>query len=91
MNNPRYRVKFKWVKWKGNFYKAGELLPPEFSWRDKEHNVNGSRIQLVTPEEVNEFEELDDLEDIVEESIVSESIPLSEVKLPPKPISIKLD
>lgn len=91
MNNPRYKVKFKWVKWKGNFYKAGELLPPEFSWRDKEHNVNGSRIQIATPEEVAKLEEVGELEDIVEEPIVSEPTPLNEVKLPPKPISIKLD
>ena len=43
----RYRVTRQWVKHKGKMYLVGELLPVEFSEREKFRNIYSSRIASV--------------------------------------------
>ena len=46
----RYQVKGKWVKHKGVMYDNGELLPEDFTERDKYRNLYSSRIVKVAIE-----------------------------------------
>lgn len=52
----RYRVKFKYVKFKGVMYQAGELLPSTFSEKDRFRNIYPSRIEQVDVEEPDKEE-----------------------------------
>ena len=42
----RFIVLYQWVKYKGKMYKAGELLPPEYTNRDRYRFLYPSRIGL---------------------------------------------
>lgn len=50
----RYRVKRKFIKFKGKMYKVGELLPPTFTEREMYRNIYPSRIEAVEMPEVDE-------------------------------------
>lgn len=43
----RFKVTRSWIKHKGVLYRAGELLPVEFTLRDKIRNLYPSRIGVV--------------------------------------------
>lgn len=48
----RFKVARKWVKWKGKVYYEGELLPPNFTEKDKYRNIYSRRlIKVEIPDE----------------------------------------
>lgn len=50
----RFIVTRQYIKYKGTLYKKGELLPPEFTERDRCRNIYPSRIgtiEVPDPEE----------------------------------------
>lgn len=47
----RFYVSRHYVKWKGRLYKQGELLPEEFTHRDKARNIYSSRIAVCDVED----------------------------------------
>ena len=47
----RFIVTRQYIKYKGTLYKRGELLPPEFTERDRCRNIYPSRIGTVEIEE----------------------------------------
>ena len=50
----RFIVTRQYVKFKGKLYNKGELLPPEFTERDRCRNIYPSRIGTVEIEEKTE-------------------------------------
>jgi len=48
----RFKVARKWVKWKGRVYYEGELMPPNFTEKDKYRNIYSRRlIKVEIPDE----------------------------------------
>ncbi len=48
----RFKVARKWVKWKGRVYYEGELMPPNFTEKDKYRNIYSRRlIEVEIPDE----------------------------------------
>lgn len=56
----RFIVTRQYIKYKGTLYKKGELLPPEFTERDRCRNIYPSRIGTTEVPDVEEkAEEVD--------------------------------
>ena len=43
----RWRVRLKYVKWRGQVYQAGELLPETFQPHMAHHNAHSCRLEPV--------------------------------------------
>lgn len=56
----RFIVTRQYIKYKGTLYKKGELLPPEFTERDRCRNIYPSRIGTTeVPDREEKAEEVD--------------------------------
>lgn len=56
----RFIVTRQYIKYKGTLYKKGELLPPEFTERDRCRNIYPSRIGTTeVPDSEEKAEDID--------------------------------